>query len=82
MKKTIIIILFFLLGLLVLPFLFFVVNDFVFGKYGGEGFTGFYNEHFTLMKNGNPAAWFITLSPYLVYLSTKITIQICRNFKQ
>jgi len=82
MKKTIIFILLFLLGLLVLPFLFFVVNDFVFGKYGGGGFVGFYNEHFISMKDFSPAAWFITLSPYLIYISIKITLQICRNFKQ
>jgi|TARA_B110000438_G_scaffold24874_1_gene23228 hypothetical protein len=82
MKKIILFVLFFLIGLLVLPFLFFAVNDFVFGKYGGEGFIGFYNEHFLMMKSGNPASWFITLSPYLMYLCVKITILICHKLKQ
>jgi|TARA_B110000914_G_scaffold94796_1_gene83299 hypothetical protein len=81
MKKTILFFLFFLFGLLVLPFLFFAANDFVFGKYGGEGFIGFYSEHFTMMKSGHLASWFITLSPYFCYLCIKITIRACSKFK-
>jgi len=80
-KKIIIFILFFLIGLLLLPLLLFAINDFIFGKYTGNGFVGFYNDYFHLMQKGNLAAWFISLSPYLVYLCVKITIQAFNYFK-
>tara|TARA_B100000959_G_scaffold69813_1_gene74001 strand:+ start:1617 stop:1868 length:252 start_codon:yes stop_codon:yes gene_type:complete len=80
-KKITIFILFFLIGLFVLPLLLFAINDFIFGKYTGNGFVDFYNDYFDLMKGGNIAAWFISFSPYLVYLCARITVQAFDYFK-
>ncbi len=80
-KKITIFFLFFLLGLFILPLLLFAINDFIFGKYTGDGFVDFYNDYFNLMQEGNFAAWFISLSPYLLYLCIKMTIQALNHFK-
>jgi len=80
-KKIIIFILFFLAGLFILPLLLFSINDFIFGKYIGDGFIDFYNDYFNLMQKGNIAAWFISFSPYLIYVSTRLTIKGFRYYK-
>ncbi|MBT7274945.1 MAG: hypothetical protein HN886_00630 [Woeseiaceae bacterium] len=76
MKYVITLFSFLLAGLFILPFIFFAINDFIFGKYAGEGFTGYYIEYFKMLRGGSLAAWFISLSPYLVYVIIKITFKI------
>ena len=47
MKLNIIILLLLLcFGLLIVPLGLFAINDFIFGKYSGDGFVGFYDGHF------------------------------------
>lgn len=76
MKYVITLFSFLLAGLFILPFIFFAINDFIFGKYAGEGFTGYYIEYFKMLRGGSHAAWFISLSPCLVYVIIKITFKI------
>ena len=80
-KKITIFFLLFLIGLFMLPLLLFAINDFIFGKYTGDGFVDYYNIYFNLMQKGNIAAWFISFSPYLVYLAAKMTIKALSYFK-
>jgi UDP-N-acetylmuramyl pentapeptide phosphotransferase/UDP-N-acetylglucosamine-1-phosphate transferase len=81
MKLNIIILLFLLcFGLLVVPLGLFAINDFIFGKYSGDGFVGFYDDYFDLLKNGNLFSWFILFSPYLVYLVVRLIIKFSRKF--
>ena len=81
MKLNIIILLFLLcFGLLIVPLGLFAINDFIFGKYSGDGFVGFYNDYFDLLKNGNLFSWFILFSPYLVYLVVRLIIKFSRKF--
>jgi hypothetical protein len=61
MKYVITLFSFLLAGLFILPFIFFAINDFIFGKYAGEGFTGYYIEYFKMLRGGSLAAWFISL---------------------
>ena len=80
MKLNIIILLFLLcFGLLVVPLGLFALNDFIFGKYSGDGFVGFYDDYFDLLKNGNLFSWFILFSPYLVYLVVRLIIKFSRK---
>ena len=81
MKLNIIILLFLLcFGLLIVPFGLFAINDFIFGKYSGDGFIGFYDDYFDLLKNGNLFSWFILFSPYLVYLVVRLIFKFSRKF--
>jgi hypothetical protein len=80
MKLNIIILLFLLcFGLLIVPFGLFAINDFIFGKYSGDGFVGFYDDYFGLLKNGNLFSWFILFAPYLVYLVVRLIIKFSRK---
>ena len=81
MKLNIIILLLLLcFGLLIVPLGLFAINDFIFGKYSGDGFVGFYNDYFDLLKNGNLFSWFILFSPYLVYSVVRLFIKFSRKF--
>ena len=81
MKNIITLLVCILSGFFILPFIFFAINDFIFGKYVGEGFTGYYMEYYQLLRSGSIAAWFILLSPYLVYIITKATFKISNYSK-
>ena len=62
-------------GLLIQPLALFAVNDFIFGKYSGNGFMGFYSRYYELLLSGNPQSWFILIMPYLVFLIAKFTFK-------
>ena len=65
-------------GLFIQPLALFAVNDFIFGKYLGDGFIGFYNRYYELLMTGNPQSWFILIMPYLVFLVAKFTLKILK----
>ena len=65
-------------GLFIQPLALFAVNDFIFGKYFGNGFIGFYNRYYELLMTGNPQSWFILIMPYLVFLVAKFTHKILK----
>ena len=50
-------------------------DDFIFGKYSGNGFMGFYSRYYELLLSGNPQSWFILIMPYLVFLIAKFTFK-------
>ena len=65
-------------GLFIQPLALFAVNDFIFGKYSGNGFMGFYSRYYELLLSGNPQSWFILIMPYLVFLIAKFTFKIIK----
>jgi len=66
-------------GLFIQPLALFAVNDFIFGKYSGNGFMSFYNRYYELLLSGNLQSWFILITPYLVFLVVKFTLKILKK---
>ena len=52
-------------GLVILPIAIYFVGQLVFGEYGGSGYVHFFSELSGKVRSGDPAAWFLVLSPYL-----------------
>jgi hypothetical protein len=50
-----------------------VVGGQVFGDYGGHGFGEFFREVSSRVRDGNTVAWFLVLSPYLVWQVLRLT---------
>ena len=60
-------------GLALLPIGVYLVGGEVFGEYGGHGFGGFFGTLGSKIRDGEPVAWFLTLSPYLVWQVLRLT---------
>jgi hypothetical protein len=59
-------------GLAVLPVAIWFVGDAVFGAYGGSGYSEFYGELSSKIREGDIVAWFLVLSPWLVWQSVRL----------
>ena len=68
-------------GVLVLPALIYLVGDAIFGEYGGTGYGDFYGALLTNLVRVNIAAWFVVLSPYLVWQLLRMTFAAFRAGK-
>lgn len=68
------------LGLVVMPMLIFQVGQFVFGEYGGIGYRDFFGTLSEKIRGGDPVAWFLVLSPYLVLQCLRLIRQAWRIF--
>ena len=64
----------FLVGLILLPLAVYLVGQFVFGDYGGGAFGSFHGALRAELGAGNPAAWFLVLSPYVVWQLLRLTV--------
>jgi hypothetical protein len=60
-------------GLVLLPIAIYVVGNQVFGDYGEQGFGGFFRELGGKIRGGDAVAWFLVLSPYLVWQILRLT---------
>lgn len=65
-------------GLVLLPIGIYVVGNEVFGDYGGNGFSGFFGAISSKIRNGEPVAWFLVLSPYLAWQIVRLTMLVRR----
>jgi hypothetical protein len=63
-----------LFGLVVLPTAIYVVGGKVFGEYGAPGFGGFFGDLGSRIRSGDAVAWFLVLSPYLVWQVLRLAI--------
>ena len=54
-------------GLAVLPIAVWFVGKAVFGAYGGAGYMEFFGTLSGKIRSGDLVAWFLVLSPYLVW---------------
>ena len=64
-RETILFIALLLFGVVGLPILIYVVGQAVFGSYEGNGMAVFFDEHIQRLAHGDPATWFLALSPFL-----------------
>lgn len=54
-------------GLVLMPIAIYVVGDAIFGDYGGHGYGDFFKTLSGKLRGGDGVAWFLVLSPYLVW---------------
>jgi hypothetical protein len=65
-------------GLLLLPAAVYIVGSAIFGAFGGSGFGGFFGMLMEELQNGEPAVWFLILSPYIVWQLLRLTFGAVR----
>ena len=63
---------FFFVGLVLLPIAIYVVGQAIFGDYGGGSYGRFFSELSGRVRAGDPAAWFLVLSPYLGWQTLRL----------
>ncbi len=54
-------------GIALLPVAIWFIGKAVFGTYGGAGFAHFFGDLSSKIRSGDLVAWFLVLSPYLVW---------------
>lgn len=54
-------------GFVLLPMAIWFVGKAVFGAYGGTGYSDFFGNLSGKIRGGDLVAWFLVLSPYLVW---------------
>jgi hypothetical protein len=60
-------------GLVLLPVVIYWIGPRVLGDYGGYGFADFFGSLAARLRAGEPAAWFLVLSPYLAIQVLRLT---------
>ncbi len=60
------------LGFVVVPILIYWMGPRVLGDFGGVGYADFFNGISTRIREGDSAAWFFILSPYLAVQSLRL----------
>ncbi len=74
LKETAILAVLVFLGLALLPLCIYLVGQAIFGEYGSGGFSGFFGALHRELREGEPAAWFLLLSPYLLWQLARLTL--------
>lgn len=60
-------------GLVLLPVAIYLIGPRVLGEFGGYGFADFFGSLSARLRAGEPAAWFLVLSPYLAIQVLRLT---------
>ena len=68
----------FLVGIVILPAAIYFVGSSIFGDYGDSGLPSFYGTLLGELQGGEPAVWFLVLSPYLVWQLLRLTFRAFR----
>ena len=71
-KEAFLLIGFLFLGLVVLPIAIYAVGDAIFGEYGGHGYRQFFGDLSGRIRDGDRAAWFLVLSPYVAWQTMRL----------
>ncbi|HEX5765954.1 MAG TPA: hypothetical protein VFY27_10325 [Woeseiaceae bacterium] len=66
-------------GLVLLPLSIYLVGKAVFGEYGAGSLGDFYADLLGKFIGGEPAVWFLLLSPYLLWQLCRLTIRAFRR---
>lgn len=66
-KEAAVFLILLLIGLVLLPICIWVVGNAVFGAYDGAGYSDFFGTLSGKIRSGNPVAWFLVLSPWIVW---------------
>ena len=61
-------------GLVLLPVCIWFVGTAVFGSYDGVGYWAFFGTLSSKIRSGNPVAWFLVLSPWLVWQCLRLIV--------
>jgi hypothetical protein len=61
-------------GLVLMPIVIYVVGQSVFGAYGGQGYADFFGNLSGKIRGGDAVAWFLVLSPYLIWQCLRLTV--------
>lgn len=61
-------------GLVLLPITIYLVGQSVFGAYDGIGFGDFYGTLGAKVRDGDPVAWFLILSPNLGWFCVRLSV--------
>jgi len=61
-----------LIGLVLLPICIWFVGNAVFGAYEGSGYWDFFGMLSGKIRSANPVAWFLVLSPWLVWQCVRL----------
>ena len=62
-----------LAGLVLLPIAIYWIGPYALGEYGGHEFAEFFRSLGARIRNGEVAAWFLVLSPYLGVQVSRLT---------
>lgn len=68
-----------IVGLVILPGAIYFVGSAIFGAYGGTGFSAFYGMLHSELRAGEPAVWFLVLSPYILWQLLRLTFHAFRK---
>lgn len=60
-------------GLVLMPIAIFWIGQSLFGAYGGQGYGDFFGTLSLKIRTGDRVAWFLVLSPYLVWQCLRLT---------
>ena len=66
-------------GFVLLPIAVWFVGKSVFGAYGGSGYMEFFGVLSGKIRSGDFVAWFLILSPYLVWQCLRLTVLAWRS---
>jgi hypothetical protein len=61
-------------GFVVVPIAIYWIGPQLLGEFGGYGFADFYGSIAARIRSGEPAAWFLVLSPYLAIQALRLTV--------
>ncbi|MCP5092696.1 MAG: hypothetical protein GY949_17425 [Gammaproteobacteria bacterium] len=59
-------------GIVLMPGVIYLVGQGIFGSYGGQGYGDFFGTLSAKIRGGDAVAWFLVLSPYLVWQSLRL----------
>ena len=66
-------------GLVLMPIAIFVVGQSIFGAYGGQGYVDFFGTLSAKIRGGDTVAWFLVLSPYLIWQCLRLMFMAWRS---
>ena len=65
-------------GFVLMPIVIFFVGKSIFGAYGGQGYSDFFGTLSGKIRTGDGVAWFLVLSPYLIWQCLRLTALVWR----
>ncbi|MBT8101749.1 MAG: hypothetical protein KJO95_02205 [Gammaproteobacteria bacterium] len=62
------------IGLVIMPIAAYWVGQAIFGEYGGHGYGDFFGILSEKIRSGDRVAWFLILSPYLIWQCLRLML--------